>query len=52
MDEEKVFGEVLDRKKAYLDYAQCTILCTIHNAQYSWLCTIHIVLNKLCSPLF
>ena len=37
MDQEKVFGEVLERKEPYLDYAQCTILCTIHNAQYAWL---------------
>ena len=37
MDHEKVFGEVLERKEPYLDYAQCTILCTIHNAQYAWL---------------
>ena len=37
MDQEKVFGEVLERKEAYLDYAQCTILCTINNAQYTWL---------------
>ena len=33
MDQEKVFGEVLERKEAYLDYAQCTI----NNAQYAWL---------------
>ena len=31
MDQEKVFGEVLERKEAYLDYAQCTI----NNAQYA-----------------
>ena len=37
MDQEKVFGEVLESKEPYLDYAQFTILCTIHNAQYAWL---------------
>ena len=39
MDEEKVFGEVLERKEVYLDYAQYYAQYTLHNmhdyAQYT-----------------
>ena len=38
MDQEKVFGEVLERKEAYLDYAQCTILCTICMTMHNTRC--------------